>query len=57
MQQIRHLVPDGFSVGFFHKYWEIVKEDVKDTIKNFQCNEYFEKCFNASYIALIPQKK
>lgn len=48
--------PDGFSMGFFHTCWEIVKEDLMNTIKNFHCNELIEKSFNASYIALIPKK-
>jgi len=48
--------PDGFTMGFFRKCWEVVKEDLMKTIKNFHCNEYFEKSFNASYIALIPKK-
>lgn len=48
--------PDGYTMGFFHKCWEIVREDLMKTIKNFHNNEYFEKSFNASYIALIPKK-
>jgi len=27
--------PDGFSVGFFHKVWSIVGEDVIEAIMEF----------------------
>lgn len=48
--------PDGFSIGFFHKYWEIVNEDVMDTIKNFHCNEYFEKSLMLPLSLSSPKK-
>ena len=48
--------PDWYSMGFFVKCWEIMKEDVMATFQNFHSHEIFEKSFNATYIALIPKK-
>ncbi|OIT39647.1 putative acyl-activating enzyme 19 [Nicotiana attenuata] len=48
--------PDGYTMGFFHSCWDIVKEDVMQTLRNIHKHEFFEKSFNASYIALIPKK-
>ena len=49
--------PDGYTMGFFIKCWEIVKQDIMEAFHNFYEKEMFEKRFNATYIALIPKKK
>lgn len=49
--------PDGFTVGFFIKCWEIVKYDSMNAFQNFYDKEVFERSFNATFIALIPKKK
>jgi len=49
--------PDGYTMGFFIKCWEILKHDVMAAFHNFYEQEMFEKSFNATYIALIPKKK
>ncbi|KAH0658710.1 hypothetical protein KY289_027458 [Solanum tuberosum] len=49
--------PDGFTMGFFIKCWEIVKQDIMDTFPKFYDQEVFEKSFNATFIALVPKKK
>jgi len=48
--------PDGFTMAFFIQCWEVVKTDVIATIQNFHSQGYFEKSFNATFIALIPKK-
>jgi len=48
--------PDGFTLNFFKKCWEILREDLMQTVQNFHHNEIFEKSFNATFIALIPKK-
>lgn len=48
--------PDGFTMAFFIQCWEVVKMDVIATIQNFHSQGYFEKSFNATFIALIPKK-
>lgn len=49
--------PDGFTMGFLIKCWDVVKQDIMDTFQNFYEHEVFEKSFNATFIALIPIKK
>ncbi|WMV13963.1 hypothetical protein MTR67_007348 [Solanum verrucosum] len=49
--------PDGFTMGFFIKCWDVVKQDIMDTFQNFYEHEVFVKSFNATFIALIPKKK
>lgn len=48
--------PDGFMMGFFKECWSILGEDLLQTIRNFHWNEFFEKYFNVTFIALIPKK-
>lgn len=40
--------PDGFTMGFFIKCWEVVKQDIMDTFQNFYDQGVFEKSFNAT---------
>lgn len=47
---------DDFTVCFFRAYSETLKEDLMQTIHNFHQNEFLEKSFNATFIALIPKK-
>jgi len=47
--------PDGFTMSFFKVCWEILKEDLMQTIHNFHQKETFEKSFNATFVALIPK--
>ncbi|KAG5621167.1 hypothetical protein H5410_006385 [Solanum commersonii] len=49
--------PDGFTMGFFIKCWDVVKQDIMDTFQNLYEHEVFEKSFNATFIALIPKKR
>ncbi|WMV44670.1 hypothetical protein MTR67_038055 [Solanum verrucosum] len=48
--------PDGFTMAFFKQCWEEIKQEVIDAIQNFHDQGYFEKSFNATFIALIPKK-
>jgi hypothetical protein len=48
--------PDGFSMAFFHKCWEVVGDDIMDLFE-FHTHCKFEKSLNATFIALIPKKK
>lgn len=49
--------PDGFTMGFFIKCWEVLKQDIMGVFQNFHSHAFFERSFNATYIALIPKKK
>uniref|UniRef100_A0A0V0GX57 Putative ovule protein n=1 Tax=Solanum chacoense TaxID=4108 RepID=A0A0V0GX57_SOLCH len=48
--------PDGFTMAFFIHCWDVVKVEVIAAIQNFHSQGYFEKSFNATFIALIPKK-
>jgi len=48
--------PDGYTLKFFKACWEILKEDLMQTIHNFHQRGVFEKSFNATLVALIPKK-
>lgn len=48
--------PDGFTMGFFIKCWDVLKQDIMGVFHNFHSHGLFEKSFNATYIALIPKK-
>jgi hypothetical protein len=49
--------PDGFSMAFFHKCWDIVGDDVMGFFEEFHTHCKFEKSLNATFIALIPKKR
>lgn len=49
--------PDGFTMGFFIKCWEIVKHDIMMVFQNFYEQKKFKKSFNATFIALVPKKR
>uniref|UniRef100_A0A2N9IM47 Reverse transcriptase zinc-binding domain-containing protein n=1 Tax=Fagus sylvatica TaxID=28930 RepID=A0A2N9IM47_FAGSY len=49
--------PDGFSMAFFHKCWEVVGDDVMNFFEEFHTHCKFEKSLNATFIALIPKKR
>lgn len=46
----------GFSVDFFKKCWEVVKDDILSTIQDFHSHGFFDKGSNATFISLIPKR-
>ncbi|KAG5593809.1 hypothetical protein H5410_035041 [Solanum commersonii] len=48
--------PDGFTMGFYIKCWDVVKRGIMETFKNFHSQGVFDKSFNATYIALIQRR-
>ncbi|KAF5441975.1 hypothetical protein F2P56_037069 [Juglans regia] len=49
------LGPDGFGLGFFKSYWEVVKEDVLEAISEFFVSKQLPRFFTASFLVLIPK--
>ncbi|GJR52786.1 RNA-directed DNA polymerase, eukaryota [Tanacetum coccineum] len=47
--------PDGFTFGFYRRYWDIMEKDVVNAVSYFFTEGMFSKCRNASFIALIPK--
>lgn len=43
-------------MSIFQDFWEMLKDDILQTLENFHSQQVFEKSFNATYVALIPKK-
>jgi len=48
--------PDGFTMAFFQKCWDILKYDIMAVFAEFHSRGKFEKSFNATFVYLIPKK-
>ena len=49
--------PDGFSIEFFQKFWEIIKFDLLEVVQESQRNKQMLKSMNATFLALIPRQE
>ena len=47
--------PDGFTFGFYRRYWDTIEKYVVDAVSYFFTSGTFSKGGNASFIALIPK--
>ncbi|GJR41813.1 RNA-directed DNA polymerase, eukaryota [Tanacetum coccineum] len=47
--------PDGFTFGFYRRFWSVIEKDVMEAVNMFFQNTTFPKGCNASFIALIPK--
>ncbi|GJS85831.1 RNA-directed DNA polymerase, eukaryota, reverse transcriptase zinc-binding domain protein [Tanacetum coccineum] len=47
--------PDGFTSGFYRRFWKIIENDVYDAVKYFFTYDNILKGCNSSFIALIPK--
>ncbi|GJY57327.1 RNA-directed DNA polymerase, eukaryota, reverse transcriptase zinc-binding domain protein [Tanacetum coccineum] len=47
--------PDGFTFGFYRRYWKIIESVVVDAVSCFFQKGYFPKGGNSSFITLIPK--
>ena len=48
--------PDGFTMAFFQKCWNIVEIDVMAFFDHFHRSAEFVRSLNASFLSLIPKK-
>nr|GEW57416.1 RNA-directed DNA polymerase, eukaryota, reverse transcriptase zinc-binding domain protein [Tanacetum cinerariifolium] len=46
---------DGFTLGFYRRYWKLIKNYVVDTVTCFFHQGLFSKGGNSSFIILIPK--
>ncbi|GJT86888.1 RNA-directed DNA polymerase, eukaryota [Tanacetum coccineum] len=53
---IGSLCPDGFSFDFIRTFWDILKHDFVNAIREFFISSKFPPGCNSSFIALIPKK-
>nr|GEZ75667.1 cysteine-rich receptor-like protein kinase [Tanacetum cinerariifolium] len=49
--------PDGFTFGFYRRYWDTIEKEVVKAVSYFLKEGNFPKGGNASFIALIPKKQ
>nr|GEU60225.1 RNA-directed DNA polymerase, eukaryota [Tanacetum cinerariifolium] len=47
--------PDGFTFGFYRRYWDTIEKDVIEAVSFFFTSGTFPKGGNASFIALVPK--
>nr|GFA97192.1 putative RNA-directed DNA polymerase, eukaryota, reverse transcriptase zinc-binding domain protein [Tanacetum cinerariifolium] len=47
--------PDGFTFGFYRRYWNLIESDVVDAVKWFFHQGTIPKGGNSSFITLIPK--
>ncbi|GJU95392.1 RNA-directed DNA polymerase, eukaryota [Tanacetum coccineum] len=47
--------PDGFTFGFYRRFWSVIENDVVEAVNTFFQNATFPKGGNASFIDLIPE--
>ncbi|GJW13202.1 RNA-directed DNA polymerase, eukaryota [Tanacetum coccineum] len=47
--------PDGFTFGFYRRFWMLIESDVVNAVKFFFQNGFLPKGSNSSFIALIPK--
>ncbi|GJV61083.1 RNA-directed DNA polymerase, eukaryota [Tanacetum coccineum] len=47
--------PDGFTFGFYRRYWNLIESDVADAVNCFFHEGYFPKGGNSSFVTLIPK--
>uniref|UniRef100_A0A0A9AUN4 Uncharacterized protein n=1 Tax=Arundo donax TaxID=35708 RepID=A0A0A9AUN4_ARUDO len=48
---------DGFTVGFYQKHWDILKDDVCDAVLNFLNGGDMQTFVNSTVLVLIPKIK
>lgn len=48
--------PNGYTMIYFSNFWETIKGDILLTFHNFHTHQKFEKCFYATFVALITKK-
>lgn len=47
--------PDGFTVEFFKRYWDLLKVELLEAFNDFANNPKIPKGVNAAFITLIPK--
>ncbi|CAN1266288.1 LINE-1 retrotransposable element ORF2 protein [Linum perenne] len=49
--------PDGFSFGFFKRFWSTIKQDICAAVWEFQANAKLPRTANCTFLVLIPKKE
>ncbi|GKE12159.1 RNA-directed DNA polymerase, eukaryota, reverse transcriptase zinc-binding domain protein, partial [Tanacetum coccineum] len=51
----KSLGPDGFTFGFYQRYWSLLEPDIVDVVNHFFIDGFSSKGCNSSFISLIPK--
>ena len=57
MHPLKSPGPDGMSLFFFQKYWNIVGPDVIEAVLSVLHSSHYLRKMNFTHIVLIPKKK
>ena len=55
MKEGASLGPDGFTVNFFHHFWEMIKIDVWNIVEQSRLSGRILPALNATFLTLIPK--
>ena len=48
--------PDGFTTTFFHKFWDLIKEEVWLVVEESRSMHWLLPSLNSTFISLIPKE-
>ena len=48
--------PNGFTINFFHYFWEMIKLDVWNIVEQSRVSGRILPTFNATFLTLIPKR-
>ena len=57
MKEGASLGPDGFTVNFFHHFWEMIKIDVWSIVEQSRLSSRILLSLNATFLTLIPKSE
>ena len=49
--------PDGFTMNFFHHFWELINRDVWRIVEDSKDSKRNFPSFNATFLTLIPKSE
>jgi len=49
--------PDGFTTNFFHKFWDLIKNEVWQVVEESRALRWMYPGFNATFITVIPKSE
>lgn len=49
--------PDGFTMNFFHAFWDLIKEEVWQVVEESRTLHWLLPSLNSTFIALLPKEE